>query len=207
MMAEYGYPAMDAFEVGVGRAAPVWPQDGLLRRAADGDGAALAALYDAHHGGLRRFARGLLGEAQAAEDLVQEVFVALPGLLGRYRGEGALGSFLMGIAARRASRHVRAARRRRAAMARLAAEVPPDEPGEVAATPEDAAARAQLRAALTGALDRLPMRQRLAFVLCVVEERSSEEAAAILGVPAATVRSRVMHARRKLRARLARVWP
>jgi RNA polymerase sigma-70 factor (ECF subfamily) len=43
------------------------------------------------------------------------------------------------------------------------------------------------------------MEQRVAIVLCVVEERTSVEAAEIVGVPEATMRTRVFHARRKLR--------
>ena len=57
-----------------------------------------------------------------------------------------------------------------------------------------------------GRLDELPLDQRLAFVLCEVEERSVAEASAILGALPATVRTRVFHARRKLRETLAAEW-
>jgi RNA polymerase sigma-70 factor (ECF subfamily) len=51
-------------------------------------------------------------------------------------------------------------------------------------------------------MDELPIEQRVAFVLCEVEEKSSREVAAIAGVPEATVRTRLFHAKRKLRALL-----
>jgi RNA polymerase sigma-70 factor (ECF subfamily) len=62
--------------------------------------------------------------------------------------------------------------------------------------------RAQLAAALTRALDALPLEQRVAIVLCEVEERSSAEAALIVGVPEGTIRTRVFHGKRKLREAL-----
>ena len=71
-------------------------------------------------------------------------------------------------------------------------------------TPEDDASRARLAAALTRALDALPIEQRVAVVLCEVEGRTSVEAARVVGVPESTVRTRLMHARRKLAELLGR---
>jgi RNA polymerase sigma-70 factor (ECF subfamily) len=51
-------------------------------------------------------------------------------------------------------------------------------------------------------MDELSFDHRSAFVLCEVEERSSREVAEILGVPEGTVRTRLFHARQKLRASL-----
>jgi RNA polymerase sigma-70 factor (ECF subfamily) len=63
--------------------------------------------------------------------------------------------------------------------------------------------RRQLAARLAAALDEIPLKLRLAFVLCEVEGLTAVQAAAVAGVPAATVRTRLFHARRKLRALLA----
>ena len=52
---------------------------------------------------------------------------------------------------------------------------------------------------LGAALDRLPLPQRVAFVLCEVEELTSAQAVAITGAPEATIRTRLFHARRRLR--------
>jgi RNA polymerase sigma factor (sigma-70 family) len=82
-------------------------------------------------------------------------------------------------------------------LSRLASE---DRPGP--RDPEQDACRRQLGMRLRAALDRLPMPQRVAFVLCVVEELSSAQAAAIAAVPEATVRTRLFHARRRLRGLL-----
>ena len=61
---------------------------------------------------------------------------------------------------------------------------------------------ASSRGSLTRALDDLPLDQRVAFVLCEVEERTSREVAEIVGVPEATVRTRLFHAKKKLRVLL-----
>ena len=63
--------------------------------------------------------------------------------------------------------------------------------------------RRQLADRLALALDALAHDQRVAFVLCEVEERSAVEVAQILDVPEGTIRSRVFHARRRLRELLA----
>jgi len=49
------------------------------------------------------------------------------------------------------------------------------------------------------ALDALPINQRVAFVLVEIEERSSVEAARIADVPESTMRTRLLHAKRRLR--------
>jgi len=170
----------------------------VIERVVSGEQAALAELYDAHAPRLRRFARTLVGESAAAEDLVHEVFVALPRALRRFRGDGELGSFLLSIAANKARNHVRHAMRDRAALVRARAE-----PVEHGLSPEHAVQNDELRSALNRALDGLPLKQRLAFVLCDVESMGSEQVAAVLGVPAATVRTRLHHARAALRAELA----
>ena len=171
----------------------------VVQRILAGERAALAELYDQHAPGLRRFARQLTGETAAAEDLVHEVFVALPRALARYRGDGSLGSFLLSIAANKARNHVRHAMR-----ARAAADKERAVPVEHAASPEDALHNDRLRLALVRALDALPLKQRLAFTLCDVEGLSSEDAARVLDVPAATVRTRLHHARATLREQLRR---
>ena len=98
-----------------------------------------------------------------------------------------------------ARHHVRAAARRRRAQVRLAQE-PPPAPG---VAPDGEVERRQLAQALSRALDQLPLDQRIAFVLCTVEERTSSDAAALVGTNESTMRARLFHARRKLRTHLA----
>ncbi len=172
--------------------------DSLADRLARGEHDAVVEAYRTHHAAVRAFAQRLVGDAMIAEDLVHEAFVALPASMKRFRGDCSLKSWIVAIAVRHAQKHVRAAQRRRAAESRLAGE-----PSEAAPRPDADAERAELARLLTAALDRLPLDQRVAFVLCEVEERTSAEVAAMLDEKDGTIRARVMHAKKKLREDLA----
>lgn len=164
--------------------------DGLRRQ----DLGALARAFDRWHQRVRVLARRLLSDAAAAEDVVQETFTALPRAVRGFRGEAAFETFLLAIAVKRARHHRRAAARRQRALARLSSQE-----RNPSCDPEQETYRRQLGLRLAAALDRLPLAQRIAFVLCEIEELTSSQAAAVAGVPEATVRTRLFHARRRLR--------
>lgn len=176
--------------------------DSVVRRASQGDSAALVSLYRAHAAEVRTFALRLLGCEMAADDLLHEVFLALPSALSRFRGDCPLRSYLLSITTRSARRHLRAAQRRRRLEARAA-----EQPVLAMQRPDANSERRELAALLNQALDALPLAQRVAFVLCEIEERSSQEAGEILGERAGTIRARVFHAKRKLRERLEELAP
>jgi RNA polymerase sigma-70 factor (ECF subfamily) len=171
--------------------------ESLVVRLERGDPNAVGEVYDQHHAAVRAFAKRLVGDASASEDLVHDVFVALPKAIAGYRGDSSLRTFLIGIAVNHARHHVRAAARRRNAVEKFGSEPP-----ALGADPERDARRRELARMLARALDELPLEQRVAFVLCEVEERTSREAAEIAGVPEATVRTRLFHAKKKLRVLL-----
>lgn len=170
----------------------------LVARLVAADPAAVGEVYDQHHRAVRAFASRLVGDSSAAEDLVHEVFVTLPRAMRGYRFESTLRTFLISIAVNHARHHVRAATRRRAAMSRYALE-----PEGSVTDPEQLQRRKELASLLTRALDTLPFEQRTTFVLCEVEDRSSPEVAEITGVPEGTVRTRLHHAKKKLREALS----
>jgi RNA polymerase sigma-70 factor, ECF subfamily len=174
--------------------------DQLEARLLRGETEALVDAYRAHHGHVRAFAQRLVGDRSVAEDLVHEVFVALPDSMRRFQGQCSLRTWLVAIAAKRAQHHVRAALRRRAAETRMASE-PKTEPTR----PDEMMEKAELAALLTRALDTLPVDQRVAFVLCEVEERTSVEVARMLDTNDGTIRARVLLAKKKLRIELERL--
>ncbi len=176
----------------------------LVERLQAGEASAIADAYDAFSGPVRAFAKRLVGDDAAAEDLVQEVFLALPRAVRRFRGDSRLRTFVISVAVNHAKHFVRGAARRRAAVDRMAEEPLESIAPRASACPEHHAERRQLASVLTRALDDLPLDQRVAFVLCEVEERTAREAATIVGSPEATMRTRVFHAKRKLREALAR---
>jgi RNA polymerase sigma-70 factor (ECF subfamily) len=166
----------------------------LARRVARGELEALGALYDSHHEPVRAFCRRLLGGAAESEDLVQEVFLSAPSALRRFEGRSSLRTFLISIAVNHARHHKRAVARRIGALERMHLE--PRGDGE---RPDEVQERRALAETMQRLLDALPLDQRVAVVLCIVEERTSVEAAEIVGVPEATIRTRVFHARKKMR--------
>jgi RNA polymerase sigma-70 factor (ECF subfamily) len=167
----------------------------LVGRVADGDAQALASLYRQHHEAVRAFARRYIGNASIAEDLVHDVFLAAPAAFRGYRGDSEVRTFLLSIAVNKARHHLRAASRYRRAVERLGGEPAP----APAATPDEISERRELCDELQRALDQLPDEQRVVVVLCAVEERTAKEASEIVGAPENTVRTRLFHAKRKLR--------
>ena len=159
---------------------------------------ALADAFDRWHARVRVLARRLLSDDAAAEDVVQDTFAALPAAARRFRGDVDLESFVLSIAVKRARSHQRTAIRRRRALGRFR-EPPPPGPLD----PERDSYRRELASRLEAALDGISLKLRLAFILCEVEGLTAVQAAAVAGIPAATVRTRLFHARRQLRDLLA----
>jgi RNA polymerase sigma-70 factor (ECF subfamily) len=188
-----------------GQLAAVWSEDvertadessaGVVDRLTAGDTDALALLYRRHHEAVRAFARRLLGDATIAEDLVHDVFLAAPAAFRRYRGDAEVRTFLLSIAVNKAKHRVRTAIRARRMLERLGGEPEP----RAIHGPDADLDRRQLCAELQRALDELPIEQRVVVVLCAVEERTAAEVAAIVDAPENTVRTRLFHAKRKLR--------
>lgn len=168
----------------------------LIARVRGGDSASITQLYRQHHAKVRAFATRMLGDRTAAEDVVHDAFVALPDALARFRMDAKLETFLMSIGVNLCRRRLRSQARARRAFER-AHERDPREP---VTTPEAHAQQRRLADALRRGLETLSVDHREVFVLCAIEERSSIEVAEIVGVPEGTVRSRLFHARKQLRA-------
>jgi len=173
-------------------------EDPLVSLLAAGSVGAMARFYDRHHADVRALARRLLGDNAAAEDVVQEVFLAIPGAIRRYRADSDLQGFLLGIAVKKARSHLRSAIRRRRSLERYARE---EQQGP--RDPEQDAYRKELARRLVMALDQISNALREAFVLCEIHGLAAGQAADVLGIPEATVRTRLFHGRAKLRAILS----
>lgn len=158
----------------------------------------LRVIYEQHREALWNFSLRLVGDPVSAEDLVHDVFVSLPRLLPKIRPGTPLRSFLMGVVANLGRNHLRSARRRR----RLAENWGHEAPFVSSECPERSANRRNLALQLQRALDSLSHNHRVVFVLCEVEQHSTEEVAEILNLAPGTVRSRLFHAKRQLQALL-----
>ncbi|MFE9428053.1 RNA polymerase sigma factor [Kitasatospora sp. NPDC006697] len=162
-----------------------------------GDQSTFGELFDDHAQALLGYAARTLGDRTAAEDVVSLTFLEAWRLRATLRPEGEdVRPWLFGIATNVLRNTTRAARRHRAALARLPArEAVPDFAEELAGRLDDTARLAAARRAL----DRLRRAEREVFVLCVWSGLGYAEAAEALGVPVGTVRSRLSRARGRLR--------
>ncbi len=154
--------------------------------------AEFAALVERNARRMFRVAYSLLRNAHDAEDAVQEAFLKL------YRGDGWRrmeneGAFL--------ARTVW-----RVALDRLAPRRETEDAAEIAfggESPEELAAGGDERELLRLMIDGLPEDLRQPLVLSAIEEMTSGEVAAVMGIPEGTVRTRVMRARAELKKRFA----
>lgn len=183
----------------------------LAAAVASGDSAAFERLMRGHNRRLYRLARATLRHDAEAEDALQEAYLAAYRAIGRFRGEASLATWLSRLVLNECLGRLRREKRRddivpihagddEAALQEVSAM---DEPRHAADAPEQALARAELRALIERRLDELPVGFRLVFVLRSVEDLSVEETASCLDIPEATVRSRHFRARSLLRESLA----
>jgi len=181
----------------------------LVARIAHGDRVAFQELMRQHNTALFRAARAIVRDDADAEDVLQDAYLSAYRHLPEFRGDARLSTWLTRIVINQALGRLRA--RRRDNVVALLDDRPPGgpEPMEQAmdddphASPETGAMRTELRRLLEKKIDALPLAFRTAFILREVEEMTIEEAAECLGVPPATVRTRVFRARAMLRESLA----
>ncbi|MFH2008343.1 MAG: RNA polymerase sigma factor [bacterium] len=145
-------------------------------------------------------ALGLLGSPAAAEDAVQEAFErAFRGLDG-YRGEAELSTWFLRIVVNTAHRHGRRGRRFLLRPEDVSNRERPTASG--AESPQARTEAAEIQRRLTAALQGLPRRQRVAFVLRYVEGMSTDETAAVMDCASGTVKATLHKAVGKLRREL-----
>ena len=170
----------------------------LLAALGRGEAGALEALYDRHHRLALALARRMLADEQAAEDVVQDVFLAVWRRAADYRPErGAVKTWLLAMVHHRAIDRLRQRQSARAG-------------GEVDDTLEDRRvapvwqqAFEQLRGEqISAALAALPDEQRETIELAYFGGKSQSEIAELLGVPFGTVKGRCRLALEKLRGLL-----
>ncbi|MCB9568229.1 MAG: sigma-70 family RNA polymerase sigma factor [Myxococcales bacterium] len=158
-----------------------------------GDLRAGEALFDRHIVAIHRFFKNKLGDSDAIEDLVQRTFMACVEGRDRFREDASFRSYLFGIAHNLLCDHFRERARGRRAV----------DVDELSAVDLGAGAltvigqRREIRLLLE-ALRRIPLRFQVVLELTYWEEMSSTEIAAVLGLPAATARSRIRRARELL---------
>jgi RNA polymerase sigma-70 factor (ECF subfamily) len=171
----------------------------LVSRAVAGDREAIGELLAQVRPSLVRYCRARLGRAhgsyEAADDVAQEVLLAVLTALPRYRDEGRpFAAFLYGVAAHKVADHHRAAVRRPMPVADL------PESADGALGPEALAMKSADAETARALVDLLPEPQRELILLRVAAGLSAEETGAVLGMSAGAVRVAQHRALAKLRA-------
>ena len=172
-----------------------WDDPALLKQLQLGNEAALTQVYRRLERPLYRFAYAMTGSPAMAEEAVQETFLRLirqPGALDP--AKGSIESYLYGI--------LRNVTRQALRQQFIALEEDFDEPASNMEDPLVLLHRSEANARLGEAILGLPGHYREVIVLCDLEEWSYEAAAATLGCPVGTVRSRLNRARAHLKNRL-----
>ena len=179
----------------------------LVTRTAAGDDAAFEALMRRFNRKLFRVARAILKNDADAEDAVQDGYLQAYRRLGDFRGESQLGTWLTRIVINQALMRLRADRRDPLVLS-FPQDSTDDPSTEVAddksESPTDATFRSEIRRLLEHRIDELPMAMRTVLVMRDIEDMSVQETAESLGIPPATVRTRLFRARALLREMLAR---
>jgi RNA polymerase sigma-70 factor (ECF subfamily) len=184
--------AVAALPAGAAAGAENSSDEMLVNRIAAGDKLAMQALFARHRTAVYRWLRRFVSNEALAEDVLSEVFLDVWRQAARFEGRSSVSTWLMSIARFKAL----SARRRRTDSEldeTIEATVadPADDP-EAALQAKD---RSEL---LRQALTRLSPEHREIIDLVYYHEKSTGECAQILGIPAATVKTRMFYGRKKL---------
>ena len=166
----------------------------LLRRISTGDRDAFRDLYLRYHRRLARFLTRVTRGREDAEEIINDTLWIVWQRAGDFRNASRVSTWIMGIAYRRALKLIRRAATHKRAIALELSEVEPNAIDVLEATLD--------RRMLEKGLATLPIEQRLVLEFTYYLDYSCEEIAEIMECPVNTVKTRMFHARRKLRTLL-----
>ena len=177
----------------------------LVDQVLAGDPRAFEELVRKHERRVFRVALAITGNQQDAEDAMQETFLKLYKRIGDFRRESRFATWLTSIALNEALQ-LRRVRKRTDSFEELndALELPtPQRKQEWYANPEQRFARREIRGFVENAVRKLEPLYRIVFVLRDIEGLSTDEAAEVLGLNVAALKSRLLRARLMVREELA----
>lgn len=185
----------------------------LLRRAREGDFEAFSSLVERFQRRVFAVARRIVGDQHDAEDVTQQTFLSVMDHLGDFREESSVATWILRIATNHALKLLR--KRRGLPTVSLDAPVGDGEDSYAALPhpefiaqwrdePARLAQQREVRQLIEAALDELPEKYRVVFVLRDVEGLSVNETAQALGLSESNVKVRLLRARLDLRERLTR---
>ncbi|MDQ4001080.1 MAG: sigma-70 family RNA polymerase sigma factor [Actinomycetota bacterium] len=168
----------------------------LMSLVGDGDAGAFAGLYDRHSRAAYSLAYRMMGEQQAAEDLVQEAFLKVWRAAGSYRAQrGSVRTWVLSIVHNRGIDHLRSSASRRRIQDRVQETAPTSQPSEAFADTWRNTQCEQVREALRG----LPPERLNVLELAYFSGYTHKEIAQLLDLPLGTVKGRMRLGLKKLR--------
>ncbi|MGH7450225.1 MAG: RNA polymerase sigma factor [bacterium] len=179
----------------------------LLAAVKRGDERAVRKLVDTHSPRLYNLALRILRNQQDAEDAVQEAFITALDKLEQFDGRAEFSTWLYRIAVNASLIALRKKRSRRRQEEPI--EVPQFENRELVdwgADPAHELLNAEMRATMEAAIDKLPAKYRVVFVLRDLEGLSIAETSQTLGISVANVKVRLLRARLFLREALSQYF-
>jgi RNA polymerase sigma-70 factor, ECF subfamily len=184
------------------------PADLLVEAFRQGKAGAFDAIVLAHQDRVFTFSARMLSDREEALDVAQEVFLSAYRNIAGFRGEAALSTWLLKIAANRCLNRIRQRSARVARETRIPEPDDPREPpfqppGREEDRPDRIAENRELGKVLERALERLDEDSRTLVLLADVEGLSYDEIAEVAGIPLGTVKSKLHRARLALRKMLA----
>lgn len=162
-------------------------EQSLLRRIAEKDRAALTRLYEAYHGRLFKFVFRLTNSHATADELANDIMLVVWQKAATFRGESKVSTWIFGIAYRVTMRRVSKKKLALAPQQRL--EEIPQDPG----------LPLEIEDWVRQGISELPAAQQTTVMLVFYLGLSYEETAAVTDCPVNTVKTRMYHARRKLK--------
>ena len=180
--------------------------ESLLKRIAAGDRLAMQVLFSRYQVRVFRYVLRMVRNEATAEDLISEVFLDVWRQAGQFEGRSSVSTWLLGIARYKALSQIRK---------RSEAELDEDYAEQIidgADTPEIDLQKKDKGALIRTCLMKLSVEHREMIDLVYYHEKSIEEVAALLQIPANTVKTRMFYARQKLseilkQAGIDRGWP
>jgi RNA polymerase sigma-70 factor (ECF subfamily) len=179
----------------------------LVKAAKSGDATAFEELVNRYERKIFRLTMNITRNREDAEDAMQDAFMKAYSHLGTFQEDSRFYTWLVRIAANEALMRLRKRRPNQVSLDEPVEgedDLMPREIRDWGPSPEQRFAQSEMRGILDEVIDQLESDFRTVFVLRDIEELSTEETAAVLGLSVPAVKSRLLRARLKLRQKLDR---
>ena len=176
----------------------------LIDKCLSSDPDAFNEVVDRYHRRIYHYVRRMVKEDTVAEDLTQDTFVKAFIHIKKFRQQCSLQTWLFSIATNVVRDHIRKCARRLNFTSLWSNNTLSDEDQQIdipdtSCIPELQILLSEQSEVINALIDSLPVKMKQVLILCDLEDLTQAEVAEILDVPNGTVKSRLFHARAKLR--------